>query len=287
MGAGGKVSDREVTRPQADDQGQDFSPIADELWRFLLFSEFAFNLPTALPAALSNVPKALDEARPLAEHLCDMLRSSSTTRSEYITRAEAVEGELKLPESCAGIVDLGNRGTFPFEERAFLGAAVKAMVAGNIDGAREIVSRHGGSVWRGKGESQAQWGLVEAGLHLVEACDDADRQFAENSRSLDSLIGYYIGSLRDVDRLQREFEQAVGDYIPTDASLSNAVSHCRRRYAKLVEKVQSLFTKHLETTGWPPQGRLSNADVFERVVAPMLKESGRRVAYHHGGRASL
>ena len=259
-------------------KGRTLSPISDELWRFMLFSEFAFNLPTALPPMLANVPRAPDEARPLVEHLCDALRGSATIRGDYITRAEAIEQELKLPESCGGIIDLGNRDTFPFEERSFLRSAVDALVADNVDAARAILSRHGDSVWVGKGESQAQWGLIEAGLHLVEACEDADRQLADYARGLDVLIGYYVASLREVDRLQREFEQAVGDYIPIDTSLSDAVDHCRRRYAKLMEKVQSLFTRHLETTGWPPQGHLSNGDVFDTIVAPMLKESGRRVA---------
>ena len=82
-----------------------------------------------------------------------------------------------------------------------------------------------------------------------------------------------------MDRLQREFEQAVGDYIPTTASMSDAVDHCRRRYAKLAEKVQRFSPGISRPTGWPPQGRLANADVFDTLVAPMLKESGRRVAY--------
>ena len=255
------------------------SPIADELWRFLLFSEFAFNVPAALPVALSNVPKASDAARPLVEDLCDLLRAGVATRGAYITRAETIEDDLRLHEHCAGLVEVGNRDTFPFEERTFLAAAVKALVAGDIDATREIVSKHGSSVWIGKGESQAQWGLVAAGLHLVEACDDADRQLADHRSSLDALIAHYAASLRDTDRLQREFEQAVGDYIPMDTSLSDAIDHCRKRYAKLAEKVQLLFTKHLETTGWPPQGRLSNADVFDTVVAPILKESRRKVAF--------
>ncbi|WP_296703748.1 PglZ domain-containing protein [Thiocapsa sp. UBA6158] len=260
-------------------RGKTLTPIADELWRFLLFSEFAFSLPTGLPAALSNVPRAPDVARPTIEMLCDKLRGDPATRSEYITRAEVVEGELRLAESCTALVDLGNRGTFPFEERTSLAAAVKALLTEDIDGARVVVARHGGSVWVGKGESQAQWGLVEAGLHLVEASEDADRQIVENSRGLDALIGFYAASLREVDRLQREFEQAVGDYVPVDTSLSDAVDYCRRRYARLVEKVQSLFTRHFEATGWPPPGRLSNADVFDTIVAPMLQESGRRVAF--------
>lgn len=254
------------------------SPIADELWRFLLFSEFAFDLPVALPGALSNVPKATEAARPLVEHLCDTLRNGASSRNEYIARAEAVENDLKLPEVCTGIVDLGLRDTFPFEERTFLAGAGNALVAEDIDGAKAIVSRHASSVWRSKGESQAQWGLIETGLRLVEGCEDADRELAENARSLDMLIGHYSTSLREVDRLHREFEQAVADYIPSDASLSVAVDHCRKRYAKLIEKVQSLFSRQIETSGWPPPGRLSNRDVFDTVVEPMLKESGRRVA---------
>jgi hypothetical protein len=43
--------------------------------------------------------------------------------------------------------------------------------------------------------------------------------------------------------------------------------------------VQNLFIKHLETAGWPPPGMLANTDVFDRVVAPKLQESGRRIAY--------
>jgi hypothetical protein len=260
-------------------RGKTLSSIADELWRFLLFSDFAFDLPAHLPESLSNVPRAPEAARPLVGDMCDTLRSGMTTRNDYIARAEAVEEELRLRESCSGIVNLGARTTFPFEERTFLSAAVKALIADDIDATRSIVLAHGESVWIGKGESQAQWGLVEAALHLVETCEDADRQLADYTRNLDALIGHYAASLREMDRLQREFEQAVGDYIPADSSLSDVIDHCRHRYAKLAQKVQSLFTKHLESAGWPPPGSSSNADVFDSVVAPMLKESGRRVAF--------
>lgn len=50
-------------------KGKTLSPVADELWRFLLFSDFAFDLPTALPEALTNVPEAPSEARLLVEYL--------------------------------------------------------------------------------------------------------------------------------------------------------------------------------------------------------------------------
>jgi hypothetical protein len=259
-------------------RGKTLSSITDELWRFTLFSEFAFDLPAPVPEPLSKVPRAPEAARPLVEDLCDTIRSGVATRSEYISRAETIEDELKLSEACSGIADLGVRSTFPFEERTFLSSAVKALVADDTEIAKSLLGVHGRSVWTGKGESQAQWGLVEAGLHLIEASEDADRQFAENARSIDALIEHYVASLREVDRLQREFEQAVGDYVSTDGSLSEAIEHCRKRYTKLIEKIQSVFTRHLESAGWPPEGRMSNADMFDTVVAPMLKESGRRVA---------
>ncbi|KSV61617.1 hypothetical protein N182_13650 [Sinorhizobium sp. GL2] len=260
-------------------KGTTLSPIADEVWRFVLFSEFAFDLPCDLPDSLSNVPRAAAEARQVVEYVCDALRNGATSRNEYIARAEAVEDDLKLPDACSSILDLGMRDTFPFEERTFLNGAVSALLADDLDRAKSVISRHASSVWVNKGESQTQWGLVDAGVKLVEACEDAERQLAENGRSLDGLIEHYAASLREVDRHHREFEQAVGDYITTDGLLVGAIDYSRKRYAKLAEKLQSLFTRHLENTGWPPQGRLSNVDVFDAVVAPILKESGRKVAF--------
>ncbi len=119
------------------------------------------------------------------EDLCDTLRSSVVSRSEYIARAENVEERTRAAASLFGaLADLGTRDTFPFEERSIPGEAVKALCADDIDRAKQIVARHSGSVWIGKGESQAQWGLVEAGLRLVEGCDDAERQLAEQPAAL-------------------------------------------------------------------------------------------------------
>jgi PglZ domain len=254
-------------------------PIADELWRFLLFSEFVLDLPSEPPAALSNVPRAPQAAQPLVEDLCDRLRSDARTRPTYVERAEQIEMDLDLPNHCQAVAELGVRDTFPFEERTILAASVKALEADRLDEIRGILDHHRGSVWIGKGESQAQWGLVEASLQLVECCDDAERQLADHARSLDTLIGYYVSSLCEVDRRQREFEQSTADLVSPDAAMTAVIDHTRRRYGRLIEKLGVLFTRHLDATGWPPQGRLANADVFNRFVQPLLNESGRRVAY--------
>lgn len=260
-------------------RGKTWASISDELWRYVLFSEFVFDLPSALPGQLMSVPCAPVEAKPIIEGLCESLRTHPASSPIYIERAEAIETELGLQEACRSIEDLGERDTFPFEERTFLKLAIKQVSADNIDAARAIQTRHAHSVWRGKGESQAQWALIRTSLALIECCEDNERQLADHARSQENLIDFYLGSLREADRMQREFEQALGDILDPEGVLSSIVLQARARYSRLSERVQTLFVKHLETTGWPPAGRLANADVYDKIVAERLKENGRRVAY--------
>lgn len=260
-------------------RGKTWSSIADELWRFLLFSEFVFDLPEALPESLANVPRAHDEARPLVEDLCDRLRNDRRTQAMYIDRAETIERDLDLPGHCKSLKDLGVRDTFPFEERSFLVQGMDALKRDNTDTVRTILGRHTHSVWTGVGESQAQWGLVGAALSLCEACDDYERQLPDHSRDIDALIDFYIGSLREVDRLQREFEQSVADTMDAHAMIGDVIEKARGSYRRLSAKVHDVFIRHFEKTGWPPLGRLANADVFDSRIALKLQESGRRVAF--------
>lgn len=253
--------------------------IADELWRFLLFSEFVFDLPEELPNTLKNVPRAPEEARPLIEDLCDQLRNDYRKQALYIEKAEAIEKELDLPKHCSSLRNLGTLDTFPFEERCFFEQAIDALMRDNPDSVRSILKDHSNSVWVGKGESQAQWALIRAALNLCEACGDSERQLVNNARNMDALIDHYIVSLREVDRLQREFEQAVGDYIDDHTVMEPVIKQGRKCYRRLMSKVQNIFIRNLETSGWPPVGRLSNTDVFDKLVGSKLQESGRKVAY--------
>ncbi len=260
-------------------RGKTWVALADELWRYVLFSEFVFDLPVALPETLKGVPHAPMEARPIVEDVCERLRSDPKSRTVYIERAETIEAELNLADLCGAIEDLGERDTFPFEERTFLRTAIKGIVTGDTDATRRVLVRHKNSVWLGKGESQAQWELVRTGLSLVEACEDFERQLPDHARSQAELIDFYLGSLREADRLQREFEQAAGDFLDQHGLMHEVVGQARARYRRLAERVQGVFMKHVETAGWPPAGRLANADVFDRLVADRLKESRRKVAY--------
>lgn len=262
-------------------RGKSWSAIGDELWRFVLFSEFVFDLPEALPEGLHDVPRAEGAAGPLVEDMCERLRSDRRTQNTYIERAEAIEAELDLPGVCRHLTDLGERDTFPFEERTFLRRAMDALARDDTDGVKSILERHAQSVWTGKGECRAQWDLIRAAFALVESCQDNDRLLSDRARDMDSLIDFYVSQLREIDRLHREFEQAVSDYDWQDAQgiMQPVQQQARKQYSKLIEKVQLLFTRHLQQTGWPLVGRLANGEVFDTLVAPKLQQSGTKVAF--------
>lgn len=264
---------------QVKTKGKSWDALAEELWRFVLFSEFLFDLPAAPPESLAEVPRAPHEARPIVEDVCDTLRNNPKCRSTYIERAEQIEGDLGLADACMGIEDLGLRDTFPFEERSFLRTAIKAIGKGDTDSVRSILARRTSSVWIGKGDSQAQWALVGAGLNLVEVCDDLERQLAEHTRTQAGLVDFYLGTLREGDRLQRAFEQSVGDFIDQHGLMDDVIHQARARYRQLSDKVQSAFMRHLEASGWPPAGRFANVDVFDRLVGVRIQERGHKVAY--------
>lgn len=105
-----------------------------------MFSEFVFELPGALPAGLSDVPRAETQAKPLIEYLCDLLRNDRRTQSVYIDRAEDIEKELNLVSQFGSWSDLGDRDTFPFEERTFLSRAIEGILRDDIDRVRSISS---------------------------------------------------------------------------------------------------------------------------------------------------
>ena len=253
--------------------------IADELWRFILFSEFVFDLPQELPAALVSVPHAPQEVRWFVDDLCESVRHDLKKQNVYLEKAVAVENELNIADICAGIEDLGEKDTFAFEERSFLSRAIGGIKAGEFDLTRQMLSRHERSVWRGRGETQAQWNLVRAALELIEKCEDCEERLAENSRSQVTLIDFYAGTLRESDRLQREFEQAVSGIIAPSELMREVIRQARLQYGRLSEKVQTVFVKFLETDGWTPPGKLANAEVFDRFVGERLRDHGSKVAF--------
>jgi hypothetical protein len=262
-------------------RGRAWSTIAEELWRYVLFSEFAFDLPGALPAALQDLPRAPDGGQTVVFSLCDDLRNDHRTQPVYIDRAHKLEQELSLAQHCAPLKDLGPRETFPFEERSSLERGVDAYLRDDVDAVRETLDRQRRSVWAARGESRLKWDLLRAALELSLRCEDLDNQLPQHTQDMGKLLAFYTGSLREADRLHREFEQALGDFEWQDThdAMKPVRQQARKAYGRLAEKAQLAFTRHLQAGGWPLAGQLANADVFDRFVTPKLQQHGHKVAY--------
>lgn len=253
--------------------------ISLELWRYVLFSEFTFDLPVELPASLQSIPRAGEDAQPLVESLCDSLRTNLLTQQTYVDRALEIEADLKLQTACASIEDLGERDTFAFEERSFFSQAMRTLDSDDIDATRAIINRHARSVWVARGESNAQWELIKAAVNLIEAASDGDRQLPDHRVSIETLISFYTGSLREVDRLHREFHEAFRDLLIQHEALKTVAMRADKAYRVLMDKVQEHFIRLVERSTWPPQGLKANGKTFDDYVGARLKEKGRKVAY--------
>ncbi len=260
-------------------KGETLQPVSNELWRYLLFSEFAFDLPGALPASLSTVPRAQVEAEPTIGTVCDQLRQNLQTRPIYIEKATAVETELHLVDACREIVDLGMKDTFPSEERTFLQRAIDALLSRDVATAEQLLERHKESVWLGQGESQQQWALVRAAMNLKSSCRQMMSELPKHTRDTAALLNFYVMELKDTDRLQREFEQAVHNFIKLPELMEGLVNHVRSLYRTLAEKTQDAFIKQVEKSGYPAGDFIANGDAYEKFVAPVLADQGRKCGY--------
>ncbi|WP_175858038.1 PglZ domain-containing protein [Burkholderia anthina] len=262
-------------------RGRAWSSIAEELWCYVLFSEFAFDLPCSLPGSLADLPRAPETGRPVIFALCDDLRNDHRTQPVYIDRAQKLEHELGLAQHCAAIQDLGPRETFPFEERSALERGIAALLRDDADGVRCVLDHQRRSAWAARGESRLKWDLLRAALELGLRCEELEEQLPQSNRDMTRLLAFYTGSLREADRLHREFEQALGDFEWQDTQdvMKPVRQQARRAYGHLAEKTQQAFTRHIQAGGWPLVGQLANADVFDRFVAPKLQQHGHKVAY--------
>lgn len=262
-------------------RGRAWSTIAEELWRYVLFSEFAFDLPSPLPAALQDLPRAPEGGQAVVFALCDDLRNDHRTQPVYIDRAQKLEQELALAQHCLALKDLGPRETFPFEERSALERGIDAFLRDDVDAVRQTLDHQRRSVWAARGESRLKWDLLRAALELSLRCEELDGQLPQHTQDMGKLLAFYTGSLREADRLHREFEQALGDFEwqDTQDAMKPVCQQARKAYGRLAEKAQLAFTRHFQAGGWPLAGQLANADVFDRFVAPKLQQHGHKVAY--------
>ena len=259
-------------------KGKKWRSTSDEIWRHMLFSEFAFDLPEALPDALIKVPMAFEGSKELVYEICDRLRNNRTTQHLYVDQAEQIADQLQIEKSVGNAIDFGDRDTFSFEERGFLQNYTEAVIRGDFDGARQIEETHRASIWVNEGERMQEWRLVGQAFQLAEAIEDFERENATQPKELLKIIDCYCSSLQRIDQLHRAMLQAEEDLMTPSEMIAQLVENVSDRYEQLISVYIQAFTTATKQAGWPPEQLPRNRDVFSRFVEPLLK-AGDKVAY--------
>lgn len=106
------------------------------------------------------MPRVDQEAKALVYEVCHELRKHEDHKYTYRTSAEEVEKDLLLADRSRGMTQIGERDTFPFEERFYLQRFVDEAVEGRFDRAREIGESRKRSFWINYEDRQAEWSLA-------------------------------------------------------------------------------------------------------------------------------
>jgi len=249
------------------------------LARWLLFSEFAFDLDDRVPAALASAARAPGPYRTAIYAVCDRLRSTDPWRDEYVVIATSVQQLLQLDTLADTARAWGHRDTFPAEDTAALGFVVAAATRGALDEARATLDERRRSLWRNRDDRAPLWNLAERCLAVLEAQEIWFLPKGRGTATADHVESYVTDSTGfwRVDRAQRLMEQSAAD-CQDKTGLESLFSFTRAAYLAVAGVLQDSFFDVATRTGWPPPGVFRQVDTFSREVAPALA-AGRRVVY--------
>ncbi len=264
---------RTVLEMHLKTRGKKWQSIGDELWRYVLFSEFVFDLPVNLPEDLKDVPRAPDTCRDIIYTICDILRGTDKHQHAYMEAACRTERELRLRDRVQDIDDFGERDTFEFEERSFVKRFSQAVLEGKYGDASEILQGRQNSIWvRQTTERQAIWTVADWASQLIIQADDMQGEVNQVGADIKAIFNFYTDQFRLTDMLHRNMERAISDTLGEVENLAQLIDVARSRYLDVAEALQAKFMAGVTREGWPVSGPLRNNDVFDTFVAPWLKD---------------
>ncbi len=252
--------------------------LQEQLWRYLLFSEFVADLPVELPSALETVPRAGKSQESFVRSLCSNLRDLGKAQQAYEEAATRVSEQLGLEALCTGIEDFGELDTFSFEERGFLRRFATELKAGEFENARNIVVRRRGSFWVERdARRSAEWQLADLAARLMLEIHALAQELAAKHQ-LEGWIEFYTGSFAKVDSIHRAMEQVAAEITPVTSPLTEVLAQAREAHRHACDGLSRKFQQEAAAKGWPSTAVPRAVDTFDRWVEPRWK-AGERVAY--------
>lgn len=261
------------------DRDKDLLSVQQNLWQFLLYSEFVYDLPADkqahLPSELLPVSRGIESQKSLILALCSTLRDSQRYQDIYRDQANRVAAELDLQQLFSQETDLGHIVTFDFEDRHYINQVVKSLLAGNLTEAEQLLRPDGRSLWANADLNRQQhWQFAEQVHELLAA-----PALPPTIRTLKAVVAEYIQRGYRLDQLHRQLETLWQEIASPDAILEPLLNIVRAKYRDQSELRQRSYQGAIEVEGYPQPANLpSTTSIFDKQVTPLL-QAGKRVAY--------
>lgn len=264
------VNFAQVQYPGLDANGITLKDVQQKLWSYLLFSEFVFDLPEALPDNLKSVPAAPDEMKDKVYLICDKLRNQINLRETYVKMANKVADQLNLAEVFAKAKHLGNRVTFSFENSVEYERFITMLKDGDVIGARSLANKNQSDVWYQEDkEVETFWKLADSLLLLCDCINNG----IKTDGTLKELIDWYAENGCLADNAFRRYHTDLLGSINMPKQVSVLTDMVNAKYRSFTEREVKVYQQKINEL--KDYALLKNQGCVQKVY-PALKD-GKRV----------
>lgn len=253
--------------------------IQEELWRYLLFSEFVFDLPIDLPSDLQKVPRASKSYEKVVLDICERIRNRKYIEETYIAKANQISEALNLEEHFKNARDLGEIVTFAFEDNTYFNNFIEHLLSGDFNRASHLlIPNQSNQIWRDDQNRSAYWLVGRYAFDILDEIQKIGDGWKSHFNSLDNIFHYYGEYLWKLDQGHRYFEKSIKEVITIYDNLAKLITYVRESYFNFWTTLQNRYQALILENGWIFDKTLKNTQLFSKRVAPVLRHS-EKVAY--------
>ena len=222
-----------IQYPGLDAEGVTLQDVQGKLWRYLLFSEFVFDLPGTLPSSLKSINMAPEDIKDKIYSVCDKLRNQINLRETYVKMARKTNEALHLSDIFVDAKHLGNRVTFAFENAVEYERFIACLKEGRLVDSHRMYDKNINDVWcQEDAEVAAFWKLAKYALMMGECYSKG----IKSDGSIADLVEWYATNGWIADNAFRQYHNKRNAIINIPAAEKELTEYVNRVYTEFTER---------------------------------------------------